>query len=484
MFDVLLRELATRFGLGDQARAVLGALLALIFNPATGGFAGFVQRLRQGGLGPQVDSWLGRGENLPVKRAQLEAALGEPVMQALATQGGVSGEKLASALTALLPGVLDKLSPDAVLPATGVVPPAVAPLLQGQEAFLAQVQTQLPSVAPTVELAIPTPQPAAHTHTHAAEPAAHADAHAHSDGGMGGRWIAWAALLLALAAGAWWFASLREPAPATAPIPASLTGIPASTLDARHTLRRLTRSTVRLSVEAQAVLLDGALRDKAEVSAVVAAARSQFGDRLSGTPGVDPGLPPASGLDRLQAALPLLDVPGVVLELSGEVLDLQAAPAAFVEAPPAGLRAALDGLRLAGLFDPAARALEALPAGTLDSDTLARTLNQMRVYFLSGSHELREDSRRLLHRAALVLARAQEGSLIEVGGHTDSRGAAADNQSLSEQRAFAVLEALVAAGVHPDRLRARGYGASRPVAENSTREGRALNRRIEFTPLR
>ena len=57
------------------------------------------------------------------------------------------------------------------------------------------------------------------------------------------------------------------------------------------------------------------------------------------------------------------------------------------------------------------------------------------------------------------------------------------NQALSQQRAEAVVRALVALGVPPDRLVARGYGPTRPVASNADEEGRGRNRRVQFEIL-
>ena len=72
---------------------------------------------------------------------------------------------------------------------------------------------------------------------------------------------------------------------------------------------------------------------------------------------------------------------------------------------------------------------------------------------------------------------------IELGGHTDNVGNEASNQKLSEQRAKAVYDYLVAHGVAADRLSYKGYGQSHPVADNSTPEGRRQNRRTVFTIL-
>lgn len=73
---------------------------------------------------------------------------------------------------------------------------------------------------------------------------------------------------------------------------------------------------------------------------------------------------------------------------------------------------------------------------------------------------------------------------IEVAGHTDSMGSDAYNMKLSQQRAEAVRNFLISRGVAADRLTAKGYGESQPVADNATDEGRFKNRRVELVPLK
>ena len=72
---------------------------------------------------------------------------------------------------------------------------------------------------------------------------------------------------------------------------------------------------------------------------------------------------------------------------------------------------------------------------------------------------------------------------VEVQGNTDNIGTAKYNMGLSLRRANAVMQYLVNKGVAQSRLNARGFGFSRPVATNDTDEGRALNRRVELTPM-
>jgi len=70
---------------------------------------------------------------------------------------------------------------------------------------------------------------------------------------------------------------------------------------------------------------------------------------------------------------------------------------------------------------------------------------------------------------------------FEVAGHTDSAGSLELNLRLSEARAQAVTDYLIKLGLDSSQFSSKGYGPNQPIADNSTKEGRAQNRRIEFT---
>lgn len=84
-----------------------------------------------------------------------------------------------------------------------------------------------------------------------------------------------------------------------------------------------------------------------------------------------------------------------------------------------------------------------------------------------------------LNEVASVLAQYPK-TYIDVLGHTDSDGADAYNQGLSERRASAVAAYLSSHGVQSARVATRGYGETQPIASNATEEGKALNRRVEI----
>ena len=115
--------------------------------------------------------------------------------------------------------------------------------------------------------------------------------------------------------------------------------------------------------------------------------------------------------------------------------------------------------------------------------SLGDTVTLRDIFFHTASAELYEASMAGLDRLAEALQR-HPMLRLEVGGHTDAVGSEQDNLLLSERRAKAVYDYLVERGVDAGRLTYRGYGESRPVADNDTPEGRAHNRRTTLTPLK
>ena len=121
-------------------------------------------------------------------------------------------------------------------------------------------------------------------------------------------------------------------------------------------------------------------------------------------------------------------------------------------------------------------ATEATPTPAPTPDPACAQALEAEVLFPTNSAELTAEGEALLDR----LAPCWRGGRFEVGGYADSSGTDAVNQPLSEARARAVVEHLVSRGIDASALTARGYGSSKPVADNATAEGRAKNRRVEF----
>lgn len=102
--------------------ALINAVIQMIANKGgnNGGLAGLVQALQQGGLGDVASSWVGKGQNMPVSPEQLRNALGGSdgggLLAQLAQSAGLSQNEASSQLSQILPGLVDKLTPDGQIP--------------------------------------------------------------------------------------------------------------------------------------------------------------------------------------------------------------------------------------------------------------------------------------------------------------------------------------------------------------------------------
>jgi outer membrane protein OmpA-like peptidoglycan-associated protein len=101
-----------------------------------------------------------------------------------------------------------------------------------------------------------------------------------------------------------------------------------------------------------------------------------------------------------------------------------------------------------------------------------------KINFETGSATILPDSYAELDKIVKILN--EKGVQIRIEGHTDIQGTAAFNQTLSKKRANSIREYFIKKGIDPEQMGTAGYGSSKPVADNSTKEGRALNRRVEF----
>ncbi len=101
------------------------------------------------------------------------------------------------------------------------------------------------------------------------------------------------------------------------------------------------------------------------------------------------------------------------------------------------------------------------------------------VNFAFDSAKLTANAKTILNSVTEAMT-TQKDIKAEVDGYTSSEGSAAHNQKLSEHRASSVKDYLVIQGIEAGRLETKGYGESAPVADNATKEGRELNRRVEL----
>ena len=138
MFDVLIREAAARFGLGDKELPLVQMLLAYMTNKDTGGLAGFLEKFKSANLGPVIQSWLGGGPSAqPITNTQLETVLGSSggLLSLLTSRLGVGRDNVTSSLGYLLPAIVGRLTPGGSIPAA--LPPEVGALVATGQSLLA-----------------------------------------------------------------------------------------------------------------------------------------------------------------------------------------------------------------------------------------------------------------------------------------------------------------------------------------------------------
>jgi len=101
----------------DGDNHLLESVIGMLTDPQSGGLSGLVEKVAAGGLGDQVASWVGTGNNIPITAEQIQEVLGSSFVQGLAQKMGINSADVAGSLASLLPQVVDKLTPDGQVPA-------------------------------------------------------------------------------------------------------------------------------------------------------------------------------------------------------------------------------------------------------------------------------------------------------------------------------------------------------------------------------
>ncbi|MBN1271123.1 MAG: OmpA family protein [Candidatus Aminicenantes bacterium] len=105
------------------------------------------------------------------------------------------------------------------------------------------------------------------------------------------------------------------------------------------------------------------------------------------------------------------------------------------------------------------------------------------IHFHSDSDTLQVGAAKILEEFARLMILCPNLK-IEIQGHTDNTGAAAHNLELSNRRARTVQKFILLYGIDPSRMKAKGYGVTKPVDTNDTEEGKAKNRRVELVKIK
>jgi OmpA-OmpF porin, OOP family len=473
LFDSILNEVNRRFDLGDKASGLLSALLAFIADGRRGGLAGFLDLFDRARLGNVADSWVGGGVNTPLSRQQLEDALGAENLNALAKTAEIGANEATPALALMIPAVVDRLTPEGFVPENAELLSGSGYLLGGDEAVRAA--------------------PGAHSTAPIAErPIAVAETISNKDN-------AWLRALLplilvALLVGVAFYTCRPNQPTQFANVNAN-TNRAALSSNANKIIATATTAKIdpRLSVRAESgkYFVSGVVASETERNQIIEAMRRELGADAVDFAGlrVDASARPAAWLAQFTELLPSLkgwtgsgeltfagannlrasgNIPQTVVDRTKTLFAGWQLPAIF-------LGTGADAQRAAN--EQAVAALET--ANT--PEQVVEALNLSIINFDTGKSDVPADAQTILQKAAEVLKKAPGETAIEVGGHTDNQGNAIANQKLSEARAAAVKNALANLGVKPEILTAKGYGATKPKADNATEQGRFQNRRIEYT---
>ena len=101
------------------------------------------------------------------------------------------------------------------------------------------------------------------------------------------------------------------------------------------------------------------------------------------------------------------------------------------------------------------------------------------INFETGKADIKPESQKIIDQIVEMLQK-NPSLKVSIEGHTDNVGTKEFNQKLSDERAKAVMNAIIAKGIDKNRLSSKGWGQTKPIADNNTEEGRAKNRRVEI----
>jgi uncharacterized protein YidB (DUF937 family) len=149
LFDELLRSAigSQSSDPANQSRGLVEGLVGMLQEPQTGGVDGLARMLEQKGLGAEAASWIGTGQNRSIDPEQLMRALGERRVESLSSSVGLGKIAGAAAIAAILPALIDKLTPDGRAPQTS----GLGGLLEGLFAGGAARAAQAPSARPRAD---------------------------------------------------------------------------------------------------------------------------------------------------------------------------------------------------------------------------------------------------------------------------------------------------------------------------------------------
>lgn len=389
MFDLIIKEVASRFGLGDKAGPLVQMLVAYMTNKDTGGLAGFINMFKNKGLGDIASSWLGGNASAQaISGTQIENVLGGKggFLEAALSKTGLSSSVATSALGYLVPAVLGKLTPGGSIPTS---------LSQDILGFAEQGKSLLGGLLGS---GVAAASGAASAVGNMASGAA--DAASNAGSGMM-KWLWW---IIPIAIGLWLLKSCGGADEAAKKAADAAKATASATADATKAAADAAKSTAGAAVDAT----------KSAAGAAVDATKSAAGAAVDATK---------------SAAGAAADATKGAMEATKDAASSATSAAASTAA--SGAAAVMNYLdKLPGL-------VAAAPS--------------TKLYFDSGKIDVPADTSEKL-KPVIEYVKGNAGTKAAISGYHDPTGDKAQNEALAKNRAKMVRENLRAAGLTEDQI--------------------------------
>jgi OmpA-OmpF porin, OOP family len=484
-FDKLIQEIGSRYCLGPKASFLVQETLDLI-KRHPGGIGGFVNRFKAAGFAVEAASWLGGPDPVPLSGQEVEQTLGSDVICGIANKISVSQRFVRTILGYAIPKIV-------VLRAQGgTIPPEVRAWAASFRAFAIHSST------PINEFTQPRTNELAQHRTEQIRPSR--AEYSGAAAGLSPLLIPGASLLIALGVLAGYFMGARDGAGDRGAIQSAR--VVAQSAPVASTRAPTIQARLALRNENGLIAYSGIVGDDATRISITDSLKTVFGaQNITGGISVDLNVGPALWAKGIKAALDNFKIPGVQALFEGNAAS---AGGAIPEADRDRIVSSLKSI-LGPQFEFAtmggssasetSTSSSPLPSGFSAENLIGAPnrsiLNLPTIYFASNSAEVPPDAKVLLQQAAGLRKQMFAGTKVRISGYTDSVGTKAANMRLSQQRANAVRQILIDAGVKPAILSAKGYGSSHSLAsKNGTAEGRSISwfndrlrrdRRVEFS---
>lgn len=516
MFDSIIENAKREVGFaGDTAGAILAALLGYMTSPGEGGFSGFLDKFRSAGLGSSVDSWISGATGDAVSAGDVSAALGDEAVATIAADAGVDSETAARGIAAMLPNVVDKLTPDAEVPDDDSVMSKIGGFLAdwggviggavvgGATAAAAVAGKAADTVGDAADATIDKGKQVLGSGINAMKNVGGSVSGGGDDSGATSHLnslLLLIPLLFMIALGYFACGQTKD---------ASHTNTKTADKPATNAAAKSVDSSFAIKAVDGKYTVTGVVPDEAAKKKIVDALTAQFGTENVNFDGlkVDANAKPfaAGWWENFAKMLPdLKDWKTGSLAFAGTAItDATGLPAAALDKlkslfsgwtmPNASATESGADRSLTDVSLPNGEKLQAFPGGIEDqlvkfvssdefgaatADSLGnKWFNFDDLTFKFGTSELDESSKRQLDNIVAIL-KAFPNVKIKIGGYTDKKGDDAANLKLSDSRAKAVKAALDKAGVGAQVPEAEGYGEKfATVDENASDEARKVDRR-------